>query len=105
MVAVELRNQVTVLVDKCELFRVSREHDLVNVDLKELFLLGLALRVKQNVVDRALQAAHDGLGSIFVHELWLVVHDNLFLKFQVSLAENQNLALSGNVHVSLRPNS
>lgn len=88
MIPIELRDQVSVLVNEGEFLRIAREHDLVDIDLEELLLLRLALGFEQNVVNRTFKAADDSFRSIFIHVLRLVVHHDLLLKLEVSLAED-----------------
>lgn len=92
------------LVNKSKLFGVTREHDLVDIHFEKLFLLGLALSIEQDVVDGSLQAANDRFGAIFIHEHGLVVHNDLLLQFQVSLAEDKDLSLTSYINFSLRAN-
>jgi len=67
-----------------------------------LLLLSLALGVKENVVDRTFAATHDSLLAILIHEVGLVVHHDLLLQFEVSLAKDEDLALTSNVHILSR---
>jgi len=80
VIAIKLRDQVTVLIDKRELLGITREHHLVDVDFEQLLFLGLTLGVEEDVVYRALVAADDGFGAVFIHERRLVVHHDLFLE-------------------------
>lgn len=105
MVSVELGNQVTVLIDECKLLGVTREHHLVNVNLEKLLLLRLALRFEEDVVDRSFLAAYDGFDPVLVHVLRLVIHHDLLLQLQVSLAEYQNLSFARNIDIGVRANS
>lgn len=105
MISVELGNQISLFIDKSKLLGVSGEHNLLDVDLEKLFLLGFTLRVKQDIVDCSLKTAYDGFGAIFIHVRWLIVHDDLLLKFQISFAKDQNLAFTSNIHFSRRTNS
>lgn len=100
MVPIKLRNQVASLVAEGELVRVSREHDLGDVDAEHLPFLGLAHAVEQDVVDGALSTTHDGLSAVFVEENGLVLHVNLLFQLQVALPKDENLPFKGNVDIS-----
>ena len=100
MVPVKLTDQVPCLVTEGELFGVTGEHDLGDVDAEKLALLGLAQTVEQDVVYGAFSAADDRLTTIFVQELRLVLHIDLLFQLQIVLAKDQDLAFKRNVDIS-----
>ena len=99
MIAIKLRDQVSSLVTQSELLGVSREHDLGDVDTKQLTLLGLAQTVKQDVVDGAFLAANDRFSPILIEIHWLVLHVDLLLQLKVTLAKDENFPLKSDVYV------
>ena len=99
MIAIKLRDQVASLVTQCELLGVSGEHDLGDIDAKELTLLRLAQTVEQDIVDCALLAANDRFAAILVQMHRLVLHVDLLLELQIALAEDEDFPLKRNVDV------
>lgn len=99
MVPIELTDQVACLVTQGELFRVTREHDLGDVNTEKLALLSLAKTVEEDVIDGAFSTADDGLSTILVQVLRLVLHINLLLQLQIILAEDQDLAFKSHINI------
>jgi len=105
VISVELSEQVTSLVYESEFLSVTGEHDLCDIDTEKLFLLCLALAVEENVVDSSLFTAHDCLLSIFIKVRRLILHVDLLLEFQILLAEDEDLPLTGDIYIVLGSNS
>ena len=80
MIAIKLRDQVSSLVTQRELLRVSGEHDLSDIDAKQLTLLRLAQTVEQDIVDGTFLAANDRFAAILVQVHRLVFHVDLLLE-------------------------
>ena len=99
VITVELRDQLTSLVSKSELFGVSREHDLGNIDAEELALLCLAQTVEEDIVDSAFLTTNDRFSTVLIQEHRLILHIDLFLQLQVVLAKDQNLAFECHIDV------
>ena len=103
MIAIKLRDQVSSLVTQSELLGVSREHDLGDVDAKQLTLLGLAQTVEQDVVDGAFLAANDRFSTVLVQVHRLVLHVDLLLQLQVTLAEDEDFSFKSDIDVRAGP--
>ena len=104
VIPVKLTDQVARLVTQGELLAVTREHNLGDVNAKELPFLSLAQTVKEDVVDSTLSTADDSFASILIEEAWLVLHIDLFLQLEVVLAEDENLSLESHVDICATAN-
>lgn len=101
MIAVELSQQVALHINKREFLGVSTEHDLTDVNLELLLLLSLFHSVKDNIVYCALTTANNSFLAVFIHIHRLVLHHDLLLQFEVTLSEDQNLALTRYINIVL----
>jgi len=99
MISIELRDKVSCLVTEGKLFRITREHDLGNVDTEDLAFLSLGQTVEQNVVDCALSASNDSLTSIFIQVHGLIFHVDLLLELQVCLAKDEDFPFECDIDV------
>ena len=99
MIAIKLGDQIARRVTEGKLFAVTREHDLGYVNAEKLALLSLAKTVEEDVIDGAFSAADDGLSTILVQVLRLVLHINLLLQLQIILAEDKDLAFKSHINI------
>ncbi len=99
MVSIELRNQVSCLVTKGELLRVTGEHDLSDVNTENLPLLCLRQTIEKDVVDCSLSAAYNSFLAVFIQKHGLILHVDLLFELQVLLAKDEDFPFKSDIDV------
>lgn len=99
MVPVKLRDQISWLVTKGELFGISWKHDLRDVNTKKLFLLRFGIRVEKHIVDGAFCTTDDRLLAILIKISRLMFHINLLFQFEIAFAKNEDFPLQSHIDV------